>query len=123
MLPSITFSRPCRSTLNGVCAACGKLGALLGSAIFLPLASRLGNAEVMLLCAAVSVAAAIMTFVFTDEEVMLEPTSEEDDDGKEVPRISSEAHLAYLIQEERKESSRSRGLPRIISMPNFLDLE
>ena len=31
LLPSITFQPPCRSTLNGVCAACGKAGALIGT--------------------------------------------------------------------------------------------
>jgi len=34
MLPSMTFSTSCRSTLNGVCAACGKAGALVGTFVF-----------------------------------------------------------------------------------------
>ncbi|KAL7538828.1 hypothetical protein ACHAWF_008257, partial [Thalassiosira exigua] len=46
MLPNMTFSCPCRSTLNGACAACGKLGALFGSSIFIPLASWSGTAHV-----------------------------------------------------------------------------
>lgn len=31
LLPSVTFSKDCRSTLNGISASCGKIGALLGA--------------------------------------------------------------------------------------------
>jgi hypothetical protein len=61
MLPSLTFSEDCRSTLNGICAACGKLGALVGASLFQPLSERLGPQTVMLLCAALSVFAGIVT--------------------------------------------------------------
>ncbi|KAL7532410.1 hypothetical protein ACHAXR_005293 [Thalassiosira sp. AJA248-18] len=120
MLPSLTFSRPCRSTLNGMCAASGKVGALIGSATFLPLASMLGNAGVMFLCAAVSTIAAFLTAFFTEgdafaEEELLKGAQS----NSEAQRISSEVHLSYL----QKKTKHAQDVSRVISMPNFLDLE
>jgi len=63
MLPSLTFSEECRSTLNGICAACGKLGALVGASLFQPLSERLGPQTVMLLCAGLSVFACIVSMI------------------------------------------------------------
>lgn len=54
MLPSLTFSPECRSTLNGLCAACGKLGALAGVMVFKPTAQVFGDASVMLICSSLS---------------------------------------------------------------------
>ena len=117
MLPSMTFSRPCRSTLNGVCAASGKCGALFGSAIFLLLASWLGNAQVVTLCAIVSVIAAILTLFFIDDTASSETCL---DDKNEVKRTSSEAHLLALQEED---ISCSLNMPKTTSVPTFLDLE
>jgi len=51
MLPSITFSPDCRSTLNGISAASGKTGALFRALLFQPIASKYGDAKVMqLMC-------------------------------------------------------------------------
>lgn len=111
MLPSMTFSRPCRSTLNGVCAAAGKIGALLGSCVFLPLAARLGNAHVMLLCAMVSVFSAILTFFFTEDVATSDAYK-----GSKAIRVSSEAHLVSLQEDI------FLNLPKTVSMPTFLDL-
>jgi len=100
-LPSLVYSHDVRSTLNGVSAAAGKSGALigkfarasiycskfpfkiffpisirfvlnfprhssspLGATFFSPAADSLGDADVMLLCAAVSVIAFVMTSLF-----------------------------------------------------------
>ena len=113
MLPSMTFSRPCRSSLNGVCAASGKVGALLGATIFLPLASWFGNADVMLLCASISIVSAILTFLFINDDV--ESSLEDNDTGA---RKSSESHLLSLqVEIQEKE------LLKVVSMPTFLDLD
>lgn len=114
MLPSITFSRPCRSTLNGICAASGKVGALFGSIVFLPLAQWLGNDKVMLACAVVSLIAAAMTMFLDDTAVS--------PNGKGVPRISSEAHVLSLASAEDETST--EPIPKMIhvaSMATFLD--
>lgn len=65
MLPSLTFSPDCRSTLNGISAASGKAGALLGSIVFEPLADKYGDGTVMFLCAITSVLGAILTAICT----------------------------------------------------------
>ncbi|KAL3793335.1 hypothetical protein HJC23_003845 [Cyclotella cryptica] len=106
MMPSITFSRPCRSTLNGICAASGKAGALLGSIIFLPLATWLGNDKVMIACSSVSVIAAVMTLFLEDSSGELP-----------IKKISSEAHLLTLSDEDDQ-------VPKLIktgSMPCIFD--
>ena len=61
VMPSLVYSDQCRSTLNGLCAAAGKLGALCGASIFAPAATRLGDAAVMLLCAGIAVVAFVLT--------------------------------------------------------------
>ena len=71
ILPSLIFSPDCRSTLNGVSAAAGKLGALTGAALFEPFADKFGNAHVMLICSAIGFMAFLLTYKF----VHLHPSS------------------------------------------------
>ena len=61
MIPSLTYSPQCRSTLNGISAACGKIGALLGAVLFEPAAEVLGDGGVMIICASLSVVGLILT--------------------------------------------------------------
>lgn len=118
MLSSITFSRPIRSTLNGVCAASGKIGALLGAVLFLPLSTWVGDAKVIQLCACVSLVGAMLTFFFTNDVV-----EDDQEEGKgELNRLSSEAHLITLVQQEQEESSPRKKMSKVLSMPTFLDL-
>jgi len=63
MLPSMTFSPQCRSTLNGISAACGKVGAVLGASLFEPAAYYFGNKVVLMICSALSMIGAMMTWV------------------------------------------------------------
>lgn len=121
MLPSMTFSRPCRSTLNGICAASGKVGALLGASIFLPLASKIGIDHVMILCAVVSIASAALTLAFTEDVTapeMLHPNTD-----AEAVRISSIVHLSSLQDEESdtRKLMKTHKFPTTVSMPTFLD--
>ncbi|CAB9504396.1 Inorganic phosphate transporter 1-6 [Seminavis robusta] len=71
ILPSMVFSPECRSTLNGVSAAAGKLGALTGATLFEPVAETYGDANVMLICSGIAVLAFVMTWWF----VQMHPTS------------------------------------------------
>eukprot|EP00566_Odontella_aurita_P006255 CAMPEP_0113583556 /NCGR_PEP_ID=MMETSP0015_2-20120614/32588_1 /TAXON_ID=2838 /ORGANISM="Odontella" /LENGTH=595 /DNA_ID=CAMNT_0000488457 /DNA_START=118 /DNA_END=1905 /DNA_ORIENTATION=+ /assembly_acc=CAM_ASM_000160 len=68
MLPSITFSPACRSSLNGISAASGKVGALLGATLFEPMVDSLGDDRVMLLCAFVAILALLLTLVCVTPE-------------------------------------------------------
>ena len=69
MLPSMTFSKPCRSTLNGICAACGKAGALMGAIFFVPVANNMGNSVVMTICAILSLLSFVLTWCFVSDTV------------------------------------------------------
>lgn len=117
MLPSITFSRPIRSTLNGICAASGKIGALLGAVLFLPLASWVGDAQVILLCACVSLVGAMLTLFFTCDST--EDGHESMMVADELQSLSSEAHLLGLRQQEEGYQC---NMTKELSMPTFLDL-
>lgn len=64
ILPSLVYSAECRSTFNGLSAACGKLGALVGATIFPPLITSIHEKGVMKLCAAVALLALVMTVSF-----------------------------------------------------------
>ncbi|KAL3823336.1 hypothetical protein ACHAXA_010471 [Cyclostephanos tholiformis] len=61
ILPSVTYSEECRSTLNGICAAAGKVGALVGASVFTPAADLWGVNIVMICCACVSLVAWALT--------------------------------------------------------------
>lgn len=61
LLPSVTYSEECRSTLNGLSAAAGKMGALVGASLFAPAADKLGESAVMVFCACVSLLAWVLT--------------------------------------------------------------
>ena len=64
ILPSLVYSAECRSTLNGLSAAAGKLGALTGATLFAPAADSFGDAAVMLICAMIGFVAFMMTVFF-----------------------------------------------------------
>ena len=64
ILPSLTFSAECRSTLNGISAASGKLGALVGATLFEPAATRFGDNYVMMICSLVAIVALVLTHSF-----------------------------------------------------------
>jgi PHS family inorganic phosphate transporter-like MFS transporter len=64
VLPSIVYSAECRSTFNGLSAAAGKLGALVGATLFAPAADSFGDATVMLICSGIAMAAFVMTKCF-----------------------------------------------------------
>ena len=64
ILPSLLYSPEHRTTWNGISAACGKLGALLGASLFEPAADDLGDNTVMLICGGLSVFAFFLTSCF-----------------------------------------------------------
>eukprot|EP00977_Amphora_coffeiformis_P019048 scaffold6886_cov164-Amphora_coffeaeformis.AAC.6 len=64
VLPSLVYSAECRSTFNGICAACGKLGALVGATMFAPLDKKVHEEAVMLMCAFTALVAFAMTAFF-----------------------------------------------------------
>jgi PHS family inorganic phosphate transporter-like MFS transporter len=100
ILPSMTFSSPCRSTLNGFCAACGKAGALLGTMIFVTAASRYGHNVVMLACSFISVVGLAVTLSCVSETVCQNSTKEGEAAAKRVPMkaILSEPSLIDYYQ-------------------------
>ncbi len=84
--------------------------------MFLPLATWVGDAKVILLCACVSLVGAMLTFFFTNDAV-----EDDQEEGKgELKRLSSEAHLITLVQQE--ECSPCKKMSKVLSMPTFLDL-
>ena len=79
ILPAETFPPHLRSTLNGLSAACGKLGATIGSSSFKPLFAAVGaglptdeasrrGLVVMLACSGVSVAGLLLTYFFVEDK-------------------------------------------------------
>mmetsp|Transcript_26731 Transcript_26731/g.57503 ORF Transcript_26731/g.57503 Transcript_26731/m.57503 type:complete len:760 (+) Transcript_26731:55-2334(+) len=63
LLPSVTYSEECRSTLNGISAAAGKVGALVGASVFEPAADMWGENVIMMCCGCVSLLAFLLTKV------------------------------------------------------------
>jgi len=112
MLPSMTFSRSCRSTLNGVCAACGKVGALLGTLLFVSAADRYGDDFVMLCCAGMSMVGLFITHVCVSKNVGLD-TPEKDTFS---PSVTKEHRT--LLEEQREKVE----LKVVYSAPSLFDM-
>lgn len=67
ILPAETFPAHLRTTLNGFCAASGKLGATIGSACFVALKSAIGLGYTMVACAIVSLVGMLITIAFVED--------------------------------------------------------
>jgi len=63
LMPSLIFPRKCRSTLNGLSAAAGKLGAVLGASLFAPISNTYGDQIVMAICALISIIGVGITYL------------------------------------------------------------
>lgn len=75
MLPSMTFSRACRSTLNGISAASGKAGALLGATVFMSASKRYGHYVVFLACSVVAFVGFFLTFICVSDTAGIQEDS------------------------------------------------
>lgn len=71
VLPPMTYSKQCRSTLNGVCAACGKTGAFLGAVFFKPAKDMFGQSAVLYACAIFALAGFFNSCFFVSDTVGL----------------------------------------------------
>jgi PHS family inorganic phosphate transporter-like MFS transporter len=67
VLPSLVYTKQHAVTFNGVSAAAGKVGALLGAVLFAPAANEYGSAAVMLLCSGIAVVAFALTALFVPD--------------------------------------------------------
>jgi len=67
ILPSESFPFEVRSTLNGFCAAAGKLGATIGSACFKPIVNRLGTSDAFYLCSLCALMGLFVTIFFVQD--------------------------------------------------------
>ena len=68
LLPSLTFSETCKATLNGVCAALGKAGALVGSTCFVLASERWGPQSVFFVGSVLAFVGYALTVVSVPEE-------------------------------------------------------
>ncbi|CAM9669015.1 unnamed protein product, partial [Hapterophycus canaliculatus] len=83
MLPSLTFPDQVRGSLNGISAAAGKFGALMGSLLFKPAAEVWGVGPVLVMCALFSLAGGLVTLAFVDsgeQHPILVGAEDSDDD-------------------------------------------
>eukprot|EP00746_Dinoflagellata_sp_MGD_P029736 gnl/MRDRNA2_/MRDRNA2_17049_c0_seq1.p1 gnl/MRDRNA2_/MRDRNA2_17049_c0~~gnl/MRDRNA2_/MRDRNA2_17049_c0_seq1.p1 ORF type:complete len:459 (+),score=53.96 gnl/MRDRNA2_/MRDRNA2_17049_c0_seq1:100-1476(+) len=68
ILPSESFPYEVRTSLNGFCAAMGKAGATLGSAVFKPMVNTYGSGFVFGLCAGCALVGALLTVLFIEDK-------------------------------------------------------
>ena len=66
MLPAESFPAHIRTTLNGFSAASGKVGAVVGSSAFKPLAT-LSLSATMIVCGVISLVGLVVTYVFVED--------------------------------------------------------
>jgi len=91
ILPAETFPSSVRATLNGFCAAMGKLGATVGSAIFKPLVVHTGLGGTLIACSLVSLCGMVVTWFFV-EDLRGKEMSETDEEAEVVAKRSASIH-------------------------------
>jgi len=115
MLPSLTFSKTCRSTLNGICAACGKAGALVGAVLFVRAAAAYGQKAVFLACGVLSFVGCLITLLCVSDQV-----SEKRD---EIEKHSADRSLIDMQEELAFEARTTRVSMKVVySNPSLMDL-
>lgn len=110
MLPSMTFSRSCRSTLNCIYAAFGKAGALIGTVVFVTATDRFGEKAVFIACALVSFGGCLISWLCISSDVRM------DDDGDGI-----EGHMAAVQQSWNEESHNKAPMRVVYSEPSLMD--
>ena len=97
ILPSMIYSPECRSTWNGISAASGKVGAILGATLFEPVADEWGDNVVMFVCSGLSILAVVLTFCFVPKE---DGEDESEDDNRVEEHQSSQPLLTTASQDD-----------------------
>ena len=69
-IPALIFSPHHRSTWNGIAAASGKLGAVIGASFFAPLAASFGPSVVMLVCSVIALISTVITKLFVPRDIV-----------------------------------------------------
>jgi len=67
LLPAESFPEEVRSTLNGFCAASGKLGATVGAASFKPVVNAFGSGTAFMACAVCAVLGVLITVLCVED--------------------------------------------------------
>ena len=86
MLPQEVFPKRIRSSMNGISAAAGKFGAVIGAALFAPVDVYEGLTVTLVGCALLSLVGALMTFMLV---VDMRPQSEVACNVKGLPKAMS----------------------------------
>ena len=116
MLPAMTFTKPCRSTLNGVCAACGKVGALIGSMIFVQAVRHYGQSAVFVACSVLSLAGFVVTMLCVDPQRKTLLSQQEDASASLEQGIPAKPATGSIVEKEAP-----NRIPSVFSMPSLFD--
>lgn len=81
VIPADVFPTVVRATCHGFSAACGKIGAVLGTAMFAPAKESFGIEAVFGCCALVAFSGAVMTHIFVPREPILVSQEDEGSDA------------------------------------------
>lgn len=93
VLPSSTFPSTVRSTMNGVSAACGKLGAVVGAYMFGAVAEVSSLPVVMIICAVLSLVGAVITHLYIHDHEDYAVDEGPDDVKSDYTKRSSNSRL------------------------------
>ena len=117
MLPSMTYSKSCRSTLNGICAACGKAGALIGATIFVSASHEYGEQFVFFTCALLSFTGCLLTLIFVSGRVGQHTNTddEEEEYQRQIEQTMNELNGGAI------EARRPVTLRMVYSHPSIFD--
>lgn len=111
MLPAMTFTKRCRSTLNGVCAACGKVGALVGSMVFAHVAQDLTT--VFWSCAVLSSLGYVVTIFCVNP-----PPTRHHRQDEDVLTVVEQGGTHAMVGPAKVFGTR---IPSVFSMPSIFD--
>jgi len=115
VLPAETFPKEIRSTFNGISAACGKAGAVVGAYVFGPLAAATSYNFVFYSCAVLALLGAIVSYVYIDEVHHAAGAS----DGNEAPAdfgSTDGVSLNPVLSERSKDNGKDKDKDKEASL-------
>ena len=102
ILPAETYPKQTRSTFNGISAAMGKMGAVVGASLFKPVVKLTSYPAVMIICAIISVAGGLISLRYLDGTVACSCGDKggSGDDGVSTPHKGGKAAAVAALSSE-----------------------
>ena len=119
ILPSLTYSRACRATMNGISAASGKVGALVGAMAFASALNAFSQQAIFLACAMLSFVGGLLTLCCVSGRVGYRDHDPDEDDSN--TQEATDTTIMDLSLRDDRMISDTIAMKVVFSEPSLID--